>query len=492
MRDVVIFGIGEVGKRSLPFLEKDNHVLFVVDNDETKWGSKFGKYTVKMPDSIKQQSCDVFITSTKYAFEIARQLQQMGINQDRIYFCHRFRTTDDSYEYEVYPLNEEKMQGAGKPLVQYDLLHAEEQETNHKKILVFCSFYSVYTKQLIENMAERYADIEFSLLTKVSESKKKIVAEQLKHIYCFRTKTDLKDILDQIPMYHAIQLLWIERDWAYFHKQIRKKAKLLNLNVGGSDFYRTGDIEKSLCKNLIACADRITAETKGTVCDFQKYYRDVVRDKMGLLPFGIEVLDFINATEIQDMNELKRKYQIPLNKVIVTCGHNAIEEHQHIKIIAALECLPEDIKKQIVCVFPMTYPNGREEYISKIATLLDEIGLEYVILTEFMDFQAMAEYALISDIMIHVQTTDQLSSTMLEEMYAGSVIIAGSWLPYKSLHEMGMYFLDVDKIPDVTAVLEDVVTNIDTYKEKCKGNKEIVWKHSSWDVLAPKWRALWD
>ncbi len=140
----------------------------------------------------------------------------------------------------------------------------------------------------------------------------------------------------------------------------------------------------------------------------------------------------------------------------------------------------------------MTYPDVFADYRKEVCDRLQNVGFDSVVLTEFMDFQSMSEYALISDIMIHVQTTDQLSSTMLEEMYAGSVVIAGSWLPYQSLHEMGIYFLDVDTIPDVTVVLEEVVQNLDSYKEKCKGNSEIVWNYSSWDVLATKWRALWD
>ena len=107
-------------------------------------------------------------------------------------------------------------------------------------------------------------------------------------------------------------------------------------------------------------------------------------------------------------------------------------------------------------------------------------------------FSGWPNSALISDIMIHVQITDQLSSTMLEEMYANSVVIAGSWLPYRSLHEMGVYFLDVDSIPDVTGILEDVVRDIGFYRQKCEGNPQIVWDHSSWDKLAAKWHALWE
>lgn len=491
MQDIIIFGTGKVGRDIILLLKNEYNILFLADNEKSKWGNSLEGYIIKSPDEIRCCDCGVVVASTKYGTEMTRQLQAVGINRDRIYLCGKYRT-GSIYGYEIYPLDARNIIGTGKRLNEYDLLNTAECGNRDIKVMVFCTFYSTYTKQLIENMSGRYDDIEFSLITNDRKYKEKIVSGNLKHIYCFQTMTDLKTILEELPEYDAMQLLWIENKWAYFHELIRKKTRRLNLNVGGSDFYRSTKVEREYKRELIKCADQVTAETIGTIQDFESYYSGDVHGKIGLLPFGIEVLDLIKRSRDKDKNNIRKKYHIPFNKVVVTCGHNASEAHQHMDMIDALSRLSEHVKREIVCVFPMAYPSGRDKYINEVDTRLDEIGLQHVILTDFMDFQSMAEYALISDIMIHVQTTDQLSSTMLEEMYAGSIVIAGSWLPYQSLHEMGIYFLDVDTIPDVTAVLEDVVMNIESHKEKCAGNSEIVWQHSSWDVLAPKWHALWD
>lgn len=490
MRDIIIFGTGEYGRRMIPSVEKKNKILFCADNDAGKWGSAFRNYTIKSPQEIKNCKYDVVImASLKYVKEITDQLMQMGISDDRIYCCHQLLSGGD--EYEIYPLNEEYMQGTGLSLIQYDLLHSEESKIAGRKVMVLCTFFSVYTKQLIENMSKRYKDIEFSLLTTAAEYKENVIIENLKHIYCFQTLEDLKTILEQLPIYDAMQLLWIEWEWSYFYRLLRMKTKKLNLNVGGSDFYRADTADRDFKRKLIEKADIITAETEGTVKDFKGYY-GAIAQKTGLLPFGVEVLDFIKRSGNISLDSIKKKFGIPADKIIVTCGHNASRAHQHIKIIEAVSRLPEDIKKQIVFVFPMTYDRAKEESIREVAESLEDSKLEYVILTEFMDFQKMAEYAMISDIMLHVQTTDQLSSTMLEEMYAGSIIIAGSWLPYKSLHEMGIYFLDVDTVSAITKTLHNVVLNLEEYKKKCVGNRDIVWKHSSWDELAPRWHMLWE
>ena len=489
--DAILFGTGEVGQKAAPFIENAYHILFFVDSDERKWETIFGNYAVKSPDEIRKYDCNVIITSTKYATEITKQLEQMGVSRDRLFLCRKFYIAD-VYKYEVYPLSARKVLNTGMPLIQYDLCQKEEYGTEHKKVLIFCTFFSTYTKQLIENMSKRYGDLEFSLLTNASVSKERIASEKLVHIYYFQTMTDLKTILEEIPKYDAMQLLWIEREWAYFYELIRKKTRWLNLNVGGSDFYRAEEGERDFKRNLVLCADRITAETETTVLEFGDYYGEEAKKKISLLPFGIEVLDLIRSKHDSPKDQIKMKYNIPNDKIVVTCGHNAGKFHQHLEMIDALCQMPQTVKNRFVCVFPMTYPAGCEDYIRKVENRLKEVGLEYVILTKFMDFQEMAEYALISDIMIHVQTTDQLSSTMLEEMYAGSIVIAGKWLPYRSLHEMGICFLDVDTVSGITASLEEVLTNIEEYKRKCMVNKEIVWKHSSWDELAPKWHALWE
>lgn len=487
----MIFGTGEVGRKALPFLEKIYNILCFVDNNVIKWGTALEGYTIKSPEQIENSEGDIIIASTKYSGEIIKQLQNMNIARERIYLCRRFES-DCGYEYEAYPIMEHRIEDTNKPLIQYDLYHREEGETNSKKVLIFCSEYSTYTKQLIENMSKRYAEIEISLLTNAKKSKDLIIADQLRHIYYFQTMSDLKTILKHLPTYDAMQLLWIEWIWAYFYQLIRAKTKRLNLNVGGSDFYRAGEEERDFRKRLIECADCITAETASTVEEVEEYYQKEAKNKIGLLPFGIEVLEEIEYKKSVSPYIIKNKFKIPTNKIIVTCAHNANYEHQHFKIIEALEKLSDDAKSKIICVFPMTYPKGKDTYINSVRDKLREIGLNYTILTDFMGFQEMAEYALISDIMIHVQTTDQLSSTMLEEMYAGSIVIAGKWLPYKSLHEMGIFFLDVEAIAGVTASLETVINNIEEYKKKCEKNKEIVWKHSSWDELAPRWRTLWN
>ena len=99
----------------------------------------------------------------------------------------------------------------------------------------------------------------------------------------------------------------------------------------------------------------------------------------------------------------------------------------------------------------------------------------------------MAEIEKTTDIMLHVQTTDQLSSAMLSHMYNGNVVIAGEWLPYNELREKGIFFISVKDIDDISSAVEEVVNNPDEYRTRCMDNRSKVYAMSSWRRSADDW-----
>lgn len=486
--NVVLFGVGTNAKRAMGYLKQKYNILWCVDNDKGKWGSMFFGYSVKSAMSLKNFDGLIIVIAENFTYEIVEQLEDMNIDRSRIMslFC---TVSDGMYSCDVYPIIKKDFNINRKKLSDYDLLNNEESCTFKKKILIFARFYSVYTKQLIENIHNSYDDVELSLLTADLENKKCIQNDCIAHIYYFETMNDLYNILYKLPQYDIAQLLWIENIWVYFSEEIREKFVKLNLCVGGSDFYRASKQNLEFKRKLIELADLVTAETTETIREFSKYY-NIDSDKIRLLPFGLEVINYIK--EVNDSNsQIRAKFNIPLDRVIVTCGHNAVKEHQHLKLIECLKGISEKVKNKVVFVFPMTYPTNRDDYINEVRTKLEEYELPFVIIKEFMDFKSMGEYAIISDLMIHVQTTDQLSSTMLEEMYAGSVVIAGDWLPYSMLHDRGLYFLDAHSIQDAVNKMEEVVLEINSFRDRCKINRDIIWKYHSWEALISQWHGIW-
>lgn len=374
----------------------------------------------------------------------------------------------------------------------YDLLSCSHDETRGDPadggmtVVLFCTFYSTYTVSLAQNMKERYPGISISVLTKAREYAESL-GQVCDHIYCYKHYGELNEILAGMPMQDVFQTLWIEDDWVLFADSIRGKCRCLNLHVGGSDLYRSGPYCLESKRKLVRLADRVTAETETTIHDFCRVYPEAGQ-KIRWLNFGIDELDYEGPAGIQDA---KAYFGLEQDKVIVTCGHNAKKEHQHKEIIGQLRALEDGVRGMAEFVFPMTYGN-RGTYTDGIKKLLSETKITSLVMTKFMNAEEMARYAACSDIMVHVQTTDQLSSTMLQEMHAGAVVIAGSWLPYQMLRDKGVYFLTVDSIGELSATLADVIRNLKEYKERCEKNREIIYEMSSWNHAAARWKRLWD
>ncbi len=488
--DTIVFGASKLGIGTIGYLKDRYNILYCIDNDENKWGTEISGIKIMKPGILKNYKGEIIIASVYY-WEISKQLYSLGIPNEKIYISKRKKYDNDIYKYEILPLDSSLLGTIGGDLAGFDLYHEEEIVSGNKKVLIFCSYYSSYIKQLVENMCSICNDIEVSIITSDISTKDNISAKGLKHIYLYNTYMDLKTILEKLPVYDVMQLLWIEEPWAYFYNQIRKKCRRLNLNVGGSDFYRAKKSEREAKRRLIECADNVTAENQETVNAFLGYYGNGLASKMQILPFGVEVLDYIKRVTL-DKWQIRQKFGINNNKIIITCGHNASTEHQHKKIIGELKKMSLNIQRQVICIFPMTYPSSNKDYISSVEKELVSLTAESLVLKDFMDFEEMAEYAVVSDIMVHVQTTDQLSSTMLEEMYAGSVVVAGSWLPYESLHKKGIFFLDISSIDNLSGILEEVIINIDRYKLKCKDNASLVYENSSWESVSGKWYNMWN
>ncbi|MCI9336279.1 MAG: glycosyltransferase family 4 protein [Lachnospiraceae bacterium] len=484
---VALYGLGNAGKSIYPYINKLYDISFWVDANEKIWGTEYHGIPICQPQHFYSYQGKVIVTTTdSYFMEIAQKLMKMGIKKENI-----FRGQHQIYDQkeEIVPFDISFLKQQNICLKEADLLNNTEKIGSHK-VMILCAFYSVYAVQLIRNLKKRYPIIEFSLLCN-SEKYKSEIEGYASHIYVYHSYGELYGILDMLPVYNAFQMLWIENIWVFFRNIIRRKCKKLNLCVGGSDFYRARVVELGYKEQLIKMADVISAETDQTISDFISRYGQS-RDKIRWVNFGIEALDYIDENLGNNLGELRQEFGISGTKLIVTCGHNANDSHQHLRMVSELTKMKPVNRDSVILVFPMTYPEGQNDYIRKVQAELDKAGFDYRILTGFMDTTKMAKYACISDIMVHVQTTDQLSSTMLEEMYAGSVVVVGNWLPYGMLRNKGIEFWSVDYMGELADILDNIVENFDTYRSKCKKNRKKIHELSSWDETGERWINLWN
>ena len=366
------------------------------------------------------------------------------------------------------------------------------------RILVVCSFYTPYVLQLCGYMEKYYPQIQYSLLTNenvIRDYQERV--DLFLNIYTYKmTKLRLfYNQLNNLPTFDIIHTLWMEPMWGINAWKIKRKARYWLNSVGGSDLYRFSKqfLVKVLQKRIVRYSDWISSENSQTMDYFYQVYGNKYRKiQHSICRFGVDIIDYIRkikqSGEYAGINALTNSN----NKIIVLCGTNAGENHQHFSMIEAISRMKEELKNRCHFIFPMTYPTGKEAYIKKVSERISRVTSSFTILTKYMNVEEMAKLAIATDIMVHVQTTDQLSSAMLSHMYNGNIVIAGNWLPYDSLRERGVFFLGVDKIMELTSKMQDVIENINYYKDKCRGNPDIVYQLSSWERTSGDWMHIYE
>lgn len=71
------------------------------------------------------------------------------------------------------------------------------------------------------------------------------------------------------------------------------------------------------------------------------------------------------------------KLNIPKDRFIVVCGYNASPRQAHIPVIESIMKVKQNLPRNIIFVFPMTY--GDADYVSDVEIELKKAGLDYKI-----------------------------------------------------------------------------------------------------------------
>ena len=485
---VVLYGFGSIGKKVFSKLKDKYEILFWVDGNTKLIGMSFEGISICSIDALKGYKGKIIVTTAEKSFsEIADTLTKNGIHTSNIFQADYL---DSGEEIELIPYDVEEYKVEEIELVRCDQKHNAETDYENK-VMIFCIFYTPYVIQLVRNMKKIIPDVKLSILCNTERYFEEL-CEYVEHIYVFHSYKELKNILDSMPVYAVIQLLWIEDLWVRFRKAIRRKCRKLNIEVGGSDLLRSAEFNLKYKGQLVEISDMVGLQTESIKMIFKEKYPEY-SNPVELVNYGIEGLTYLDQ-KIKENNikYMKKTLGIPNNKLCIMCGYNAGEAHQHMLIIDAIRMLDSEVKKKIFLLFPMTYPEHKEEYINGVESALKGTEVQYLILNKFIGIEQMAEYEICTSVLITMQTTDQLSSTLLENMYCGNVVVAASWLPYESLRKMGMYFLSVDSVQSLSDSLRSIIVNYKWFKDQCMMNTKLVYEYSSWDNTVSKWAKIWD
>lgn len=285
-----------------------------------------------------------------------------------------------------------------------------------------------------------------------------------------------------------VHYIWYHLSPAIY--KVRHLYKKIVLTYFGSDLYRISLFERLLTIPALSAADHITFMSEDMV-DYYKtlpfYFRKYLK-KSTVVDFGNMFYDRIASFD-NKRGSCKKSLGFDDNKLLITIGYVGRPQMQQYETLSALLEDGRVLNSQVQFAIP-AYGISKDSD-RKILSLAKKYDIRIEIFTNFMGEEEVSTLRAATDIFIHAQTTDALSCAMLEHLYAGSVVVNGSWLRYGTLTKNNVYYKSFDSFDSLSDAIAIVIDNINNEEELSSHNREIISQISSWDGLRPIWLKLY-
>jgi glycosyltransferase involved in cell wall biosynthesis len=296
----------------------------------------------------------------------------------------------------------------------------------------------------------------------------------------------LRKVARNLPEYDVVHVHFYYFYYAFFTSIIRKKTKLFLLTFFGSDYYRISNFRHFINKRSIHRFDRAITINQIMLNEVKKKYELEKKGvNTGTQTFMMD--SFVSFGQfLARNNNCTAKNIWHFEKKVIVCGYSGGSIMQHSKIIEGLKKVEHKLHNYEM-IFPMTYGWNASPTRALVRGILQDMPFDSRVLEEFLPVEELHALRLAADIFIVIPSTDQLAASLLEHLAAGSVVITGSWLPYRSLIELGVYCLMIDSPDSLGTVLAGVLDDLDEYKRRSANNRKIILKMMQWESIRKNW-----
>ncbi len=329
-----------------------------------------------------------------------------------------------------------------------------------------------------------YSKIDFEILAQFDNLAQNIISNYIL----------IQEFKNIESYYDIIQVHFVDVGLISLVPHFRKIGKKIVLSIWGSDLLRS-TIEQDYYRNILyESADVITmTKNEFMINIFSSKYPTINIDKVVDVRYGADIFLVLKGImESISKLECKKILNIDQNKIIVTIGYNYFAEQRHLEVVDNI-LRNENIKKHlpgILFVLPLTYGVDKE-YFNKVINYFNENNIDFIFFDKYLSKEQVCFIRYVSDIFIHLATTDDFCNSFREYMYAKNIIITGKWFPYDVLKDDGFYFRTVKRVEDIGEELSFVMDNYFAEKEKCEVNNDELLKYSDWSIIIKEWLQIY-
>lgn len=366
-----------------------------------------------------------------------------------------------------------------------------------KKVVQLCSFHSSYNddlqKRLTENsefnsefeLVKIYIDDEMNKFLSGNPIKKSLTAKIISYFrfnkwlcrnYHFNNKQDI------------VNIQFVNTIHFFLCPFIKKNFNAVIVSFWGSDLLRQKKIVLKFLKRVFDIADVITVETEELKRIFLEMVSEEYESKIRIVKFGSSLLDVMDKCSESDISAFLSAWSIPSDKTIIVIGYNNCKAQQHLSAVKSILSAKLETD-DIFVIIPWTYGSGDDLYRKELE---DEMKgkINYCFIDKRLSDPEVGCLRFISNIFIQIQTTDSLSASMLETLYAGNNVITGNWLPYEELVQKGIKMEMINEPSETGKAVRKLIAD-GTSENVMRNNKMIARNILSWQENIKSWLSLY-
>ncbi len=260
----------------------------------------------------------------------------------------------------------------------------------------------------------------------------------------------------------------------------------------GSDVLRNKKLTNRFFTKMNTVAKKIILPNLNTLEKFNEITNDAFKSKAHVIQYPKKMVTNMIAYEpLHDKVRDRELFGLPLDKIIVLCGHTATTAEQYEEMIESLSKCRRDIIEKCCFVFMMTYaPSDCTAYQEKISDMLNQSNLNGMVLKNRIKYEDMPKLHYACDMHITTIKTDAFSCFLQEEMLVGNILIYGKWLNYYEIENNNFFAFPVNTISELHETVNDVIQHFEENVEKSKINVKGIMELASVESIRSEWNRI--